>query len=164
MRYLSFEDIDISNGKDIGSVLWVSGCSHHCPQCHNPQTWDINSGELFTEDTLKSLLEKLKRPYIKRLTFSGGDPLHLLNRECVGKIAKEVKEKLPEIKLWCYTGYRFEEIKEWEYLKYIDVLVDGEFEFEKRDITLAFCGSSNQRIIDVPQTLKNGRVVLEEIC
>lgn len=164
MRYLKISNFDTANGLGIGNVLWVSGCNHHCPQCHNPQTWDINSGELFTEDTLKILLEKLKRPYIKRLTFSGGDPLHPLNRECIGKIAEKVKEKLPHIKLWCYTGYKLEEIKDWKYLKYIDVLVDGEFEFEKRDITLAFCGSSNQRIINVQRTLNEGKIVLEDLC
>ena len=105
MRYLKIENVDIGNGLDVGSVLWVSGCSHHCPQCHNPQTWDKNAGEEFTEEVLDNLLEKLKRPYIKRLTLSGGDPLFLGNRDEITNIVRKVKKNFPNIKIWCYTGY-----------------------------------------------------------
>ena len=164
MRYLKIENVDIGNGLDVGSVLWVSGCSHHCPQCHNPQTWDKNAGEEFTGEVLDNLLEKLKRPYIKRLTLSGGDPLFLGNRDEITNIVRKVKKNFPNIKIWCYTGYLWEEVKDLPCMDFIDVLVDGEFKVELRDITLPFCGSSNQRIINVKESLKKGCVVLEEIC
>lgn len=164
MRYLKIENVDIGNGLDVGSVLWVSGCSHHCPHCHNPQTWDKNAGEEFTGEVLDNLLEKLKRPYIKRLTLSGGDPLFLGNRDEITNIVRKVKKNFPNIKIWCYTGYLWEEVKDLPCMDFIDVLVDGEFKVELRDITLPFCGSSNQRIINVKESLKKGYVVLEEIC
>ena len=164
MRYLKIENVDIGNGLDVGSVLWVSGCSHHCPQCHNPQTWDKNAGEEFTEEVLDNLLDKLKRPYIKRLTLSGGDPLFLGSRDEITNIVRKVKKNFPNIKIWCYTGYLWEEVKDLPCMDFIDVLVDGEFKVELRDITLPFCGSSNQRIINVKESLKKGCVVLEEIC
>lgn len=164
MRYLKIENVDIGNGLDVGSVLWVSGCSHHCPQCHNPQTWDKNVGEEFTEEVLDNLLDKLKRPYIKRLTLSGGDPLFLGNRDEITNVVRKVKKNFPNIKIWCYTGYLWEEVKDLPCMDFIDVLVDGEFKVELRDITLPFCGSSNQRIINVKESLKKGCVVLEEIC
>ena len=164
MRYLKIENVDIGNGLDVGSVLWVSGCSHHCPQCHNPQTWDKNAGEEFTGEVLDNLLEKLKRPYIKRLTLSGGDPLFLGNRDEITNIVRKVKKNFPNIKIWCYTGYLWEDVKDLPCMDFIDVLVDGEFKVELRDITLPFCGSSNQRIINVKESLKKGCVVLEEIC
>ena len=164
MRYLKIENVDIGNGLDVGSVLWVSGCSHHCPQCHNPQTWDKNAGEEFTGEVLDNLLDKLKRPYIKRLTLSGGDPLFLGNRDEITNIVRKVKKNFPNIKIWCYTGYLWEEVKDLPCMDFIDVLVDGEFKAELRDITLPFCGSSNQRIINVKESLKKGCVVLEEIC
>ena len=164
MKYLKISNFDTANGLGIGNVLWVSGCSHHCPQCHNPQTWDKNAGEEFTEEVLDNLLEKLKRPYIKRLTLSGGDPLFLGNRDEITNIVRKVKKNFPNIKIWCYTGYLWEDVKDLPCMDFIDVLVDGEFKAELRDITLPFCGSSNQRIINVKESLKKGCVVLEEIC
>ena len=164
MKYLKISNFDTANGLGIGNVLWVSGCSHHCPQCHNPQTWDKNAGEEFTEEVLDNLLEKLKRPYIKRLTLSGGDPLFLGNRDEITNVVRKVKKNFPNIKIWCYTGYLWEEVKDLPCMDFIDVLVDGEFKVELRDITLPFCGSSNQRIINVKESLKKGCVVLEEIC
>ena len=164
MRYLKIENVDIGNGLDVGSVLWVSGCSHHCPQCHNPQTWDKNAGEEFTGEVLDNLLDKLKRPYIKRLTLSGGDPLFLGNRDEITNVVRKVKKNFPNIKIWCYTGYLWEEVKDLPCMDFIDVLVDGEFKVDLKDITLPFCGSSNQRIINVKESLKKGCVVLEEIC
>ena len=164
MRYFKISDFDTAHGLGIENVLWVSGCSHHCPQCHNPQTWDKNAGEEFTEEVLDNLLDKLKRPYIKRLTLSGGDPLFLGNRDEITNIVRKVKKNFPNIKIWCYTGYLWEEVKDLPCMDFIDVLVDGEFKVELRDITLPFCGSSNQRIINVKESLKKGCVVLEEIC
>ena len=164
MKYLKISNFDTANGLGIGNVLWVSGCSHHCPQCHNPQTWDKNAGEEFTEEVLDNLLDELKRPFIKRLTLSGGDPLFLGNRDEITNVVRKVKKNFPNIKIWCYTGYLWEEVKDLPCMDFIDVLVDGEFKVELRDITLPFCGSSNQRIINVKESLKKGCVVLEEIC
>lgn len=164
MRYLKISNFDTANGLGIGNVLWVSGCSHHCPQCHNPQTWDKNFGEEFTDEVLENLIEKLKRPYIKRLTLSGGDPLFLGNRDGITNIVRKVKKELPKTKIWCYTGYLWEDVKDLPCMEYIDVLVDGEFKIDLKDISLPFCGSSNQRIINVQESLKKGSVVLEELC
>lgn len=163
MKYLKISNFDTANGLGIGNVLWVSGCSHHCPQCHNPQTWDKNAGEEFTEEVLDNLLDKLKRPFIKRLTLSGGDPLFLGNRDEITNVVRKVKKNFPNIKIWCYTGYLWEEVKDLPCMDYIDVLVDGEFKIDLKDITLPFCGSSNQRVIDVQESLKMGKVILEEL-
>lgn len=163
MKYLKISNFDTANGLGIGNVLWVSGCSHHCPQCHNPQTWDKNAGEEFTEEVLDNLLDKLKRPFIKRLTLSGGDPLFLGNRDEITNVVRKVKKNFPNIKIWCYTGYLWEEVKDLPCMDYIDVLVDGEFKINLKDITLPFCGSSNQRVIDVQKSLKMGKVILEEL-
>ena len=163
MKYLKISNFDTANGLGIGNVLWVSGCSHHCPQCHNPQTWDKNAGEEFTEEVLDNLLDKLKRPFIKRLTLSGGDPLFLGNRDEITNVVRKVKKNFPNIKIWCYTGYLWEEVKDLPCKDYIDVLVDGEFKIDLKDITLPFCGSSNQRVIDVQKSLKMGKVILEEL-
>lgn len=163
MKYLKISNFDTANGLGIGNVLWVSGCSHHCPQCHNPQTWDKNAGEEFTEEVLDNLLDKLKRPFIKRLTLSGGDPLFLGNRDEITNVVRKVKKNFPNIKIWCYTGYLWEEVKDLPCMDYIDVLVDGEFKIDLKDITLPFCGSSNQRVIDVQKSLKMGKVILEEL-
>lgn len=163
MKYLKISNFDTANGLGIGNVLWVSGCSHHCPQCHNPQTWDKNAGKEFTEEVLDNLLDKLKRPFIKRLTLSGGDPLFLGNRDEITNVVRKVKKNFPNIKIWCYTGYLWEEVKDLPCMDYIDVLVDGEFKIDLKDITLPFCGSSNQRVIDVQKSLKMGKVILEEL-
>lgn len=158
MNYVKIDKFDIANGVDVGCVLWVSGCEHHCPHCHNPQTWDFNTGQEFDQDTLNELLESLKRPYIKRLTFSGGDPLHPCNLLMVKAVAEMVKKEIPGIDIWCYTGYNYREVS--GHLKDIDVLVDGRYIHEERDVTLPFRGSRNQRVIDVKKSREVGEVVL----
>lgn len=157
MNYIKISKMDTANGKGIGCVLWVSGCTHKCPFCHNPETWDFNYGKEFTDDSLMELREALSKPYISRLTFSGGDPLNPKNRETVCFIAQYVKNHFPNITIWCYTGYTFEEVS--KYLGAIDVLVDGEFKIDLKDISLPFCGSSNQRIIDVKASKKSGKII-----
>lgn len=160
MKYLNILDCDIVDGNGIRVALFVSGCSHHCKGCHNPESWDAFNGKEFTEETVDKLLTLLDRDYVDGITITGGDPLMLGNRYEVTKLCKLLKEKFPNKTIWLYTGYEFEEIEALEVLQYIDVLVDGPFKLDLRDISLAFKGSSNQRVIDVQKTLKNGNIVL----
>lgn len=147
MNYHKIEKISIANGTGIRTVLWVSGCTHHCKGCHNPQTWDVASGKLFDEEAKKELFEALSNSWNSGLTLSGGDPLHPVNRDFVTILAREVKEKFPEKTIWMYTGYTYEDVKDLEVMKYIDVVVDGKFVEDLKDISIKFRGSSNQRII-----------------
>lgn len=160
MKYLNILDCDIVDGNGIRVSLFVSGCSHHCKGCHNPESWDAFNGKEFTQETVDKLLTLLDRDYVDGITLTGGDPLMLGNRYEVTKLCKLLKEKFPNKTIWLYTGYEFEEIEALEVLQYIDVLVDGPFKLDLRDISLAFKGSSNQRVIDVQKTLKNGNIVL----
>lgn len=130
------------------------------PNCHNPQTWNENNGKLFTEDTFKILVDELSKDYVRGLTFSGGDPLFPKNREEVLNIAKRIKFIYPNKDIWLWTGYSWNEIKDLENINYIDVLVDGVYIEEKRDITLAWRGSSNQNVIDVKKSIESGNMVL----
>lgn len=149
MNYHGITKTSVANGTGIRTVLWVAGCNHNCKGCHNPQTWDIESGQLFDESAKQELMLALSKVWCNGLTFSGGDPLHPNNRDCVTEIAKEVKERFPEKDIWLYTGYEYESVNDLEVMQYIDILVDGEFVEELRDLRLKFKGSSNQRIIDV---------------
>ena len=150
------------NGEGLRTVLWVAGCSHHCPQCHNPVTWDINGGLVFDEQAKEELFEELKKDYVSGVTFSGGDPFHLENREEIGALAKEIREKFPDKTIWLYTGYRWEEIKWLPFLDQIDVLIDGRFVQAQADPQLHWRGSANQRVIDVPRTLAANSIVLHD--
>lgn len=163
MRYASITTCDICNGTGIGVVLWCQGCNLRCPGCHNPELQSFSGGQEFTAKTYSKLVKELQRPGVSRLTLSGGHPLAMKNLEVTLKICKDIKRTLPEIKIWVYTGYVYEDIKDSDILKYIDVLVDGPYIQEQRDITLAFRGSTNQRIIDVPASLKANKVCLYEI-
>lgn len=164
MNYEKIDKCSVSNGAGVRTVLWVSGCDIHCYNCHNPQTWDFNSGIPFTEETMQEILEDLSKPYIKGLTLSGGHPLDPQNAPKVLEIVKRVKMVFPNKDIWIYSGYVWEDIIKdgilKEILKRTDVLVDGAYIDELRDISLAFRGSSNQRIIDVKKTLEKGKVVL----
>lgn len=148
------------NGEGLRTVLWVAGCSHNCPQCHNPVTWDINGGLAFDEAAKEELFEELKKDYISGVTFSGGDPLHEKNRGEIGKLAEDIREKFPDKTIWLYTGYEWEEICGIPFLPNIDVIVDGEFKIEEKDNSLHWKGSANQRVIDVKESLKTGKVQL----
>ena len=164
MNYIKITKNDIANGIGIGCVLWVSGCDIHCKNCHNQSTWDFNSGQPFTEDTMQEILLTLTKPYISRFTMSGGHPLDPQNAPKVLEIVKRVKMVFPNKDIWIYSGYVWEDIIKdetlREILKYTDVLVDGAYIDELRDISLAFKGSSNQRIIDVPKSLEQNKVIL----
>ena len=162
MKYHNITKCDLLNGDGIRVVLWVAGCSHACEGCHNKVTWDPNCGLDFDESAKRELFEALEKDYISGLTLSGGDPLFKTNIETTTNLAKEVKEKFPEKTIWLYTGYTFEEIKDFEILKYVDVLVDGEFVLNLKDNNYHWAGSTNQRVIDVKKSLENGNVVLKK--
>lgn len=154
MRYHNITKDDMLNGDGLRVVLWVSGCSHCCKSCHNPVTWDPAGGLFFDESAKTEIFEQLDKPYISGITFSGGDPLHPANRPDVRKLMREIKEKYPHKNIWLYTGDVWENICRDDMMKYVDVLVDGEFQIDKKDVKLLWKGSSNQRVIDVPKTLE----------
>ena len=169
-RYAGIEYDDIANGIGLGAVFFTQGCPHQCPECHNPQTWSRDGGEQFTDGVLDQLLQYyFDIPYASRLTLSGGDPL--ANPELTYYLIVKFKALFSRKIIWLYTGYQFErftfnraETKEEELIRKIirlcDVIVDGKFEIDKRDITLPFMGSNNQRIIDVQKSIKERKTIL----
>ena len=148
------------NGDGLRVVLWVAGCTHHCKNCQNPITWDVAGGLPFDKEAEDELFEALDKPYISGITFSGGDPLHFLNRDEVFRLVKKCREMFPEKTIWIYTGYSWDDVKDCKGLELADVLVDGEFEEALKDNNLHWVGSSNQKIIDIKQSLKTGEIVL----
>lgn len=147
MNYIKIDEFDTANGEGIGTVLWLAGCNHNCPGCHNPQTHDPKAGKPFNTQTMTTLLASLEHPYVSRLTLTGGDPLYPPNRMDIFKIAMTVKLYYPSIKIWLYTGYTYEDVKDLPVFKYIDVVVDGRFILAKRNLNLPYMGSENQRLI-----------------
>ena len=160
MKYHNITKDDMLNGDGLRVVLWVAGCGHHCRECQNPITWDPNGGIPFDGEAREEIFEQLEKDYMAGITFSGGDPLHEANLKEVTALAKEIRSRYPKKTIWLYTGYLWEEIREWEIMKYLDILVDGRFEPEKKDLTLKWKGSYNQRVINVPKSLELGQVVL----
>lgn len=170
MNYGNIKYPDIANGEGVRVSLFVSGCTHHCKNCFNKETWDFNYGRPFTKKEEYFIINKLKPDFVNGLTLLGGEPMEPANQQALLPFVKRVKQIYPNKTIWCYSGYLFD--KEllspsrahcpWtrELLSYIDVLVDGRFVDELKDITLRFKGSSNQRVIDVKQSLKSGTVVL----
>lgn len=150
------------NGDGLRVVLWVAGCSHHCRECQNPVTWDPDGGLPFTEAEKEEIFRELEKDYISGITFSGGDPLHPANVEEVTALAREIKSRFPDKTIWLYTGSVWEEMLGLEILNYLDVCVDGEFEIAKKELLLHWKGSSNQRVIDVPESLRQLTIVLHE--
>ena len=170
MKYAEIKNNDIANGEGVRVTLFVSGCTHHCEGCFNPMTWDFEYGEEFTNETKKTILDLLSPSYIKGLTLLGGEPMEPVNQRGLLPLLKKVKEQYPNKTVWCYSGYLFDkellsesrarcEVTD-ELLSYIDILVDGEFVLEKKNIMLQFRGSENQRIIDVKKSLTSGEVVI----
>lgn len=170
MNYADIKQCDVANGPGVRVSLFVSGCTHHCKECFNPETWDFGYGDLFTEKEIEQILEYLKPDYIKGLTLLGGEPLEHENQKGLLPLLRQVREKFPEKTVWCFTGYDFERdvlgrmLQEWqetkELLSYLDVIVDGEFEIDKKDLGLIFRGSSNQRSILVQESMKGDGLVL----
>lgn len=159
MRYASIRDMDISNGNGIGVALFTQGCHFHCKNCFNKSTWDFDGGKEFTKETCDKFMKLVNRPFIKRVSILGGEPLAKENVDDVCNILKQIKNKT----IWVYTGHTFETIKNYGIMKYIDYLVDGQYVDELRDLRLKFRGSSNQRIIDVQKSLKENKVILYEV-
>ena len=164
MNYAKITKHDIANGRGVRVVLWVSGCSHHCTGCQNPDTWDDDYGSRFEASDLSDIITLLREDWISGLTLSGGDPLKPSNVDMCTIVAACAKSNVPNKDIWCWTGYTWDEIiarEDCKYiLQYIDVLVDGEFIQDKYDISLKWRGSSNQRVIDVKKSLQAGKVVL----
>lgn len=160
MRYHNITKDDMLNGDGLRVVLWVAGCSHHCKGCQNPITWDPKGGIPFEDKEKQEIFEQLEKPYIEGITFSGGDPLYEGNVDTVTALAKEIKEKYPEKNIWLYTGYEWKEIKDLGIIKYLDVVVDGRYVLNRRDVTLPWRGSDNQRVIDVKRTIKENKITL----
>ncbi|MBO4374360.1 MAG: anaerobic ribonucleoside-triphosphate reductase activating protein [Lachnospiraceae bacterium] len=160
MRYHNITHDDMKNGDGLRVVLWVAGCSHNCKGCQNPVTWDPNGGLPFDEDAKNEIFDQLSKDYISGITFSGGDPLHVMNIQGVRELAAQIKEEYPLKTIWVYTGELWENIKSDPLIQYTDVLVDGPYMQELGDNTLRWKGSKNQRVIDVQESLKSGEVVL----
>ena len=172
MNYGNIKTNDIANGIGVRTALFVSGCTHHCKGCFNPDTWDFNYGKKFTQNTENEIILSLKPDFIRGLTVLGGEPFEKENQKALLPFIKRVKKELPNKDIWFFSGYLFEELTGKiknercrtectdELLSLIDVLVDGEFIEEKKNISLKFRGSENQRLIDLKKTFKKGEVIL----
>lgn len=159
INYHNITKSDMLNGSGLRVVLWLSHCEHYCKNCQNPQTWDKNSGIEFDDSAKQEIYDELSKDYISGITFSGGDPLSCINRSFTLNLCKEIKHKFPSKNIWVYTGYEWEEIKDLENLSYVDILVDGKFIEELADSKIKWCGSSNQKIIDVKKSLELQKVI-----
>lgn len=172
MNYSGIKLYDVANGPGVRVSLFVSGCTHHCKGCFNAETWDFNFGNEFTEAEEKKIIDGLLPGYIKGFSLLGGEPFEPQNQRVLVKLLKKIRQAYPDKTIWCYSGYLFDkellnesrarcEVTD-EMLSYIDILVDGEFKEDEKDLNLRFRGSRNQRIIDVKKTLKSGVVTLAE--
>lgn len=171
MNYASIKKTDVANGPGVRVSLFVSGCTHHCPGCFNAETWDFHYGQPYTQATEDEIMEALNHDYIRGITFLGGEPFEDLNRPTVLDLAIKIRRRFPQKTIWCYTGYTYEaDLLRWieegkndvlPLLQQLDVLVDGEFIAAQKNLRLAFRGSENQRVINVPKSLESGKVILE---
>ena len=154
----------MQNGPGLRVILWVSGCSHHCKGCHNPETWNSNLGKNFDFNSFADINQKISKDYISGITYSGGDPLYDTNVNMIHYISSFIRKTYPTKTQWLYTGYRYEDILKSkmrkEILKYVDVLVDSKFDINLKDTSLLYRGSSNQRIIKVQESLKKDKIIL----
>lgn len=164
MNYHNITHEDMNNGDGLRVVLWLAGCSHHCHGCQNPVTWNPEDGLEFDASAKQEIFNELSKDYISGITFSGGDPLHENNRVMVSSLAKEIKDTFPNKTVWIYTGYSWEDVEQEDVMKFTDVLVDGKFVQELADKTFHWAGSTNQRVIDVQRSLKEGKVILHGSC
>ena len=172
MNYATIKSRDIANGPGVRVSLFVSGCTHRCPGCFNEEAWDFNFGQPFTQEVIDRILEDLSPSFVKGLTLLGGEPFDPRNQPSIVELLRQVKAKYPEKSIWAFSGYLFDRdilpgklgdpAITREYLSYLDVLVDGPFVQARKNLTLRFRGSENQRLIDVPASLESGTVVLWE--
>lgn len=162
MNYGKIKPVDVANGEGVRVSLFVSGCPHHCKGCFNPELWNYHAGKSYTIDTTVEIINLCYKPYISGLSLLGGEPLDPKNVGYLTQLCNTFKRYFPDKTIWCYTGYRWEEIKQLYIMKYIDVLVDGQFVEALKDPRLKFRGSSNQRIIDVKKSLDSGKVFLRK--
>ena len=172
MNYATIKNCDIANGPGVRVSLFVSGCTHRCKGCFNEIAWDFDYGEPFTQDTIDNILKMLQPEHIKGITLLGGEPFEPQNQPALVDLLRQIKDKYPDKSVWAFSGYLFDKeilsgkLGPWEitreFLSFVDVLVDGRFVLEKKDLSLRFRGSSNQRIIDVPASLKAKKVILWE--
>jgi anaerobic ribonucleoside-triphosphate reductase activating protein len=160
MNYSKIIPDDVANGPGWRVSLFVSGCRNHCPGCFNQEAWGFNYGKEFTRETIEEIDEALNKGYIDGLSILGGDPFEPENLGEVSDLVDYVRMFFPSKTIWVWTGYLWEDVKDYEIMKYIDVLVDGRFEQDKKDLRLAWRGSSNQRVIDVKKSKAAGEVVL----
>ncbi len=170
MNYAEIKNCDIANGPGVRVSLFVSGCTHRCPGCFNAVAWDFDYGKPFTRQTIDQILALLAPSYIRGITILGGEPFEPQNQGPIVELLRQIKAKYPQKSIWAFSGYLFDRdilsgklgdpVITKEYVSYLDVLVDGPFIREKKDLTLRFRGSSNQRVIDVPASLRSGEVVL----
>ncbi len=172
MNYATIKNCDIANGPGVRVSLFVSGCTHRCKGCFNAVAWDFDYGEPFTQDTIDTIMNMLEPDYIRGLTLLGGEPFEPQNQAALVELLRQVKAKYPQKSIWAFSGYLFDrdilagKLGPWEItreiLGYLDVLVDGPFVEEKKNLSLRFRGSENQRLIHVPSSLEQGRVILWE--
>ena len=168
MNYATIKNCDIANGPGVRVSLFVSGCTHHCPGCFNQVAWDFDYGAPFTEETIQTILTMLRPDYIRGLTLLGGEPFEPQNQPAIVELLRRIKAELPAKSIWAFSGYLYEDIVSGklgdtrEYVSYLDVLVDGPFVQAKKNLSLRFRGSENQRLIDIPKTLAAGTVTLWE--
>ena len=169
MNYGAIKKCDIANGVGVRTVLFVSGCTHHCKGCFQPETWNFDYGERYTKETEDEIIESLRPDYVDGITLLGGEPFEPENQRELVKLLRRIKKELPQKTVWSFSGYTYEELTcdsravcevTKEMLSMLDVLVDGEFVEAKRNISLRFRGSENQRLIDMNKTRKEGKIVL----
>lgn len=169
MNYGAIKKCDIANGVGVRTVLFVSGCTHHCKGCFQPETWNFDYGERYTKETEDEIIESLKPDYVDGITLLGGEPFEPENQRELVKLLRRIKKELPQKTVWSFSGYTYEELTgdsravcevTNEMLSMLNVLVDGEFVEAKRNISLRFRGSENQRLIDMNKTRKEGKIVL----
>lgn len=173
MNYATIKTYDIANGPGIRLSLFVSGCEHHCKNCFNQEAWGFDYGKPFTNETFDFIVNELSSPVYSGLTILGGEPLHPKNEFDIANLILQLKYIYPDLNIWVYTGYTYEELKERErigshtlrfVIPYIDTLVDGKFVEELKDLGLNYRGSSNQRIIDIKKSIAMKKIVLDPLC
>lgn len=173
MNYATIKECDVANGPGVRVSIFVSGCNHHCKGCFNEIAWNFNYGNEFNQETIDKILNDLDKDYIEGLSLLGGEPLEYVNQKGLVDLVRQVKEKFPNKTIWCYTGFDFEKdvmgkmYQNWEetreLINDIDVIVDGKFEMEKKNLSLKFRGSENQRLIDVQKSIKAQKIVWADI-